>query len=77
MAEQDEVMFMLGKIKGQLEGVQKSVDAQNVSVTNIDKRLRTVEKSAAVHGAVGGGLVGVGIALISESIKAAFKTHGA
>lgn len=77
MADQDEVMFILGEIKGQLDGVKKSVDSQSKSLVGIDKRLRTVERTAAVHGAVGGGIVGVGIALISESVKAVFKAHGA
>lgn len=76
MADQDEVMYMLGEIKGQLNGVQRSVDAQGATIASVDKRLRKVEKSAAVHGAVGGGLVGFGVALISESVKAAFKSQG-
>lgn len=76
MADQSEVMYMLGEIKGQLEGVKKSVDTTSKSVVSMDKRLRTVERSAATYGAVGGGLVGIGIAIISESVKAAFKTHG-
>ena len=77
MADQEDVMFMLGEIKGQLDGVKTSVDKQGKSLINIDKRMRTVERTSAVHGALGGGVVGVGIALLSESIKAAFKANGA
>jgi len=72
MADNDEVMFMLGQIKGQLEGMNKRLD----KVDTMDSRLRKVEQRAAINGAVTGGLMGVGVSVIAHAIREALKVQG-
>jgi hypothetical protein len=73
-------LLLLGKISGQIEGVANHLarqDAQmaeldkkiNSRIDGIDERLRTVEKKAAVAGALSGTAVSVGMALIIEGLK--------
>ncbi len=69
MADNEKVMFMLGQIKGQLEGMNKKLD----SIDGIDERLRQTEIQASKNGAVSGGAISVGIAILAEGIKHAFK----
>lgn len=69
MAENSEIMLMLGEIKGELKGITQSLK----KVDAIDNRLRNVEIKAARNGAISGSVAGVGIALIVEAGKAVFK----
>lgn len=69
MADEKDVLLLLGEIKGELKGVNKRLD----KVDDIDKRLRVVEKKAAVNGAISGGVISVGIVLVMEGLKAAVK----
>lgn len=77
--EKEELM-LLGKIDGKLDGItahlsrqDKRIDELDARVdarlNGIDSRLREVEKKAAVAGAVSGGAVAVGTALIVEGVK--------
>ena len=77
--EKDELM-LLGKIDGKLDGITAHLNRQDKRIeeldarvdarlNGIDGRLREVEKKAAVAGAVSGGAVAVGTALIVEGIK--------
>lgn len=72
--------MLLGKIDGKLDGItahlsrqDKRIDELDARVdarlNGIDSRLREVEKKAAVAGAVSGGAVAVGTALIVEGVK--------
>jgi len=72
MAENEDVMFMLGEIKGKLDAMDKRFDA----VEGMDKRLRKVEMRAAMNGATTGGIMGVGMSVLVLSIKEALKTQG-
>lgn len=72
MADQRDVLLLLGEIKGEITGIKHRLD----KVDAIDSRLRDVEVRAAKNGAISGGVVGVGVALIIEASKAAFYHHG-
>ena len=82
----DDVM-LLGKIDGKLDGIaahltrqDKRVDdldsRMNGRLNDIDSRLREVEKKAAVAGAVSGGAVAVGTAILVETIKQFIRGGG-
>ena len=84
--EKDELM-LLGKIDGKLDGITAHLSRQDQRIqeldervdkrlNSIDDRLREVEKKAAVAGAVSGGAVAVGTALIVEGIKTYFRGGG-
>lgn len=84
--EKDELM-LLGKIDGKLDGITAHLNRQDQRIqeldervdqrlNSIDTRLREVEKKAAVAGAVSGGAVAVGTALIVEGIKTYFRGRG-
>ena len=84
--EKDELL-LLGKIDGKLDGITAHLNRQDQRIqeldervdqrlNSIDTRLREVEKKAAVAGAVSGGAVAVGTALIVEGIKTYFRGGG-
>lgn len=64
---------LLGEIKGKIDTVidnQKSQNEQFVQkLDGLDTRLRKVETKAALNGAISGGLVAIGIALLQEKLK--------
>lgn len=69
-------LLMLGEIKGLVQGLKDGQVLQNQRMDtfdrrfdSIDGRLRTVERKAAVAGALSGSAVAVGTALIIEGIK--------
>ena len=75
-----EEMMLLGKIDGKLDGITAHLNRQDKRIDDLDERLngrldgmdarlREVEKKAAVAGAMSGGAVAVGTALIVEGIK--------
>lgn len=63
----DQHLLLLGEIKGKVEGLASADETQAELLRSIDSRLRTVEQKAAVNGAVSGGIVSVGMALIIEA----------
>jgi hypothetical protein len=80
MALEKEELMLLGKIDGKLDGITAHLNRQDKRIDELDKRvderlnsidgrLREVEKKAAVAGAVSGGAVAVGTALIVEGVK--------
>jgi len=69
MADQEEIMLMLGEIRGELKGMNKKLD----SIDGLDERLRQNEIKASKNGAVSGGAMSVGIAILVEGVKHAFK----
>jgi hypothetical protein len=84
--EKDELM-LLGKIDGKLDGITAHLNRQDQRIqeldervdhrlNSIDARLREVEKKAAVAGAVSGGAVAVGTALVVEGIKQFMRGNG-
>lgn len=65
----DQIMFMLGEIKGQLKGLGDTVAGIDGKVDKIDGRLRKVEVRAAINGGVTGGVAGIGLSLLAAKIK--------
>ncbi|MGE4244191.1 hypothetical protein [Ramlibacter sp.] len=73
-------LLLLGQIHGLVQSLKDGQDLQNRRMDafekkvddrfdGMDSRLRTVEQKAAVMGAVSGGAMAVGTALIIEGIK--------
>lgn len=65
----DEHTLLLGEIKGKLDSLTDTVTSMDGKVDKIDGRLQKVERSAAMHGAIGGGIAGVGLTLLAEKFK--------
>jgi hypothetical protein len=61
--------IMLGRIDGKLDGIAEHLQRQDKRLDTIDERLRVVEQKAAIAGAMSGGAMSVGVALIIEGIK--------
>jgi hypothetical protein len=73
-------LLLLGQIHGLVQSLRDGQEQQNTRMDRMEKRmeehyngldarLREVEKRAAVAGAVSGGAVAVGTALVVEGIK--------
>lgn len=58
------------------ERMDRMEERQEERHKDIDGRLREVEKKAAVAGALSGGIVGVGSALIVEGIRQVMRGNG-
>ena len=72
----DATLILLGEIKGIVNGLrdgqaahQAALGALSARIDAIDGRLRVVEQKAALTGAVSGGIMGIGVALIAEGLK--------
>lgn len=68
---QAEQMLMLGKMSAQLEALQSGQDEIKAQLTQLDGRLRGVEKQAAGYGALSGGIVAVCVGLIKAKLGGA------
>ena len=69
-------LLLLGQIHGLVQALKDGQDLQNrrmdgfdARFDKIDGRLRNVEQKAAVVGAVSGGAMAIGTALIVEGVK--------
>ena len=69
-------LLLLGEIKGLVQGLKEGqdlqtrrIDAMQCTIETMDGRLRNVEQKSAVIGAVSGGAMSIGIALIIEGAK--------
>lgn len=62
----------LGRIEGKIDALQGTSRSNADAIAKLDSRLRAVEKSSAVHGAIGGGMSAIGITLIIEYLKRSF-----
>ncbi len=62
----DQHLLLLGEIKGKVDGLADADKAQAELLQSIDSRLRSVEQTARVNGAVSGGVISVGMAIIIE-----------
>jgi hypothetical protein len=73
-------LLLLGQIHGLVQALKDGQDLSNTRIADlekkvdtrfdgIDSRLRNVEQKAAVMGAVSGGAMAIGTALIIEGIK--------
>lgn len=64
-----EHILLLGEIKGKLDRVLENQGETNERLGGLDARLRKVETKSAITGAVAGGIVSVGVALMIEKGK--------
>lgn len=62
-------LILLGQISGKLDGLKDDVAEVKQSQVSMDARLRAVEQKAAVTGAVSGGAMSIGVALIIEGVR--------
>lgn len=69
MTMEKQELLLLGKIDGKLDGITEHLNKQDVRLDGIEERLRAVEQKAAVTGAISGGAISVGLALIIEGAK--------
>ena len=76
MPMENKELIMLGEISGKLDGVREHLQRQDDRMETIDGRLRTVEQRAAVAGAISGGAMSVGLALVIEGLKQWLATKG-
>jgi hypothetical protein len=72
----DQQLLMLGEIKGIVQALKSGQDSLHSRLEAMDGRLRSVEQRAAVTGAVSGGVMGVGVALIIESVRSFLRISG-
>lgn len=77
----DPILRAVGQLEGQLAALQRTVEGGFSAVDKrfervedklevMDDRLRKVERSAAVQGAISGGVMGVGVMLLKAGIGA-------
>ncbi len=64
-----DVARALGRIESKLEAIQLGQTSQGSQLNSMEARLRAVEKSSAVHGAVGGVMAATGVTLIVEFLR--------
>ena len=69
-------LILLGQIDGKLDGIKTDIRDQKERLDKIDARLRVVEQKAAVTGAISGGAISIGMALIIEGVRQAMKLKG-
>ncbi len=69
-------LLLLGKIDGKLDGITEHLNKQDVRLDGIEERLRAVEQKAAVTGAISGGVISVGLALLIEGGKQWLREKG-
>jgi hypothetical protein len=69
MTMTDEHTLLLGEIKGKLDLMISNQIETNERLDKMDNRLRKVETKSAINGAISGGLVSVGVALMIEKGK--------
>lgn len=69
-------LLLLGEIRGIVASLQEGQRANTVAISTIDGRLRTVEQKAAVAGALSGGVVSIGMALVVDMLRHVPKLFG-
>lgn len=61
--------LLLGEIKGKLEALTRKVDGVDCKLDGLSCRVGRLEIRSATHGALAGGIVSVGMAILLEKIK--------
>lgn len=69
MSDTNDQLLLLGEIKGIVQGLQAGQQAHSEKLDAMDGRLRSVEQRAVVSGGVSGGVIAVGMALVTEGMK--------
>lgn len=65
----DEHVLLLGEIKGKLDAMDGKLDDVDGKLDGVSGRVGRLETRGAVHGAIAGGFMSVGIALLAEKVK--------
>lgn len=74
--DKDDTQRALGRIEGQLAMMLTSQAEMSQKLDGVETRLQTFEKGAARLGGSMGALMGVGVAIITESAKQLFHNGG-
>ena len=73
---ENQQLFLLGQIHSMVESLKAGQDLTNQRLDKMDERLRSVEQRSAAVGAVSGGTMAIGVALIVEGMKQWLKRGG-
>lgn len=73
---ENQQLFLLGQIHSMVESLKAGQDLENQRLDKMDERLRSVEQRSAAVGAVSGGAMAIGVALIVEGMKQWLKRGG-
>jgi len=65
----NEIQRSLGRIEGKLEAIGKKLELQDDDLKKVGERVGKLEVKSATHGAIAGGIAGVGISLLIAKIK--------
>lgn len=65
----DEHVLLLGEIKGKLEAMDSTLGGLDGKLDGVAARVGRLETRGAVHGAIAGGFMSVGVALLAEKLK--------
>lgn len=68
-----DLLLGMGKMQGSLESILRRQEEQTKWIARIDERLRCVERKAAVHGMISGGIVGVIVAIFGQMVPGWWK----
>ena len=69
-------MYLLGQIHSMVQSLKDGQDITNQRLDKMDERLRSVAQRSAAVGAVSGGAMAIGVALIVEGMKQWLKRGG-
>lgn len=73
---ENQQLYLLGQIHSMVESLKHGQDLTNQRLDKMDDRLRSVEQRSAAVGAVSGGAMAIGVALIVEGMKQWLKRGG-
>ena len=73
---ENQQMYLLGQIHSMVQSLKDGQELTNQRLDRMDDRLRSVEQRSAAVGAVSGGAMAIGVALIVEGMKQWLKRGG-
>ena len=73
---ENQQMYLLGQIHSMVQSLKDGQELTNQRLDKMDDRLRSVEQRSAAVGAVSGGAMAIGVALIVEGMKQWLKRGG-
>ncbi len=66
------ITLQLGKISGQNDVILREQQALRETLQGVDERMRRIERRAAVHTVLGGGIAGSAMAVFVSHLKSQF-----
>lgn len=73
---ENQQLYLLGQIHAMVQSLKDGQEVTNSRLDKMDERLRTVEQGSAAVGAVSGGAMAIGVALIVEGMNQWVKRGG-